>query len=85
MLVSMNFQFMLSFQLTGLERGPKKVETKLVQGPVLQRPALGEVSNRNVCVIRPRAPLKPQDVTRKQPIVTKPVKPKNTSSISLTR
>ncbi|XP_071550504.1 G2/mitotic-specific cyclin-B2 [Panulirus ornatus] len=67
------------------DKGLKKVETKLVQGPVLQRPALGEVSNRNVSVLGPKGPLKPLDITRKQPIVPKQGKPKITTSTSLSR
>lgn len=67
------------------DKGLKKVETKLVQGPVLQRPALGEVSNRNVSVLGPKGPLKPLDNTRKQPIVPKQGKPKITTSTSLSR
>ncbi|XP_045624571.1 G2/mitotic-specific cyclin-B [Procambarus clarkii] len=62
--------------LKGPDNLPRKVETKLLQGPILHRPALGEVSNRGVSLRGPKAPLKPLEVSKRRPILTKPAKPR---------
>ncbi|KAK8728391.1 hypothetical protein OTU49_009267 [Cherax quadricarinatus] len=68
----------------GFDNGPRKVEAKVLQGPILHRPALGEVGNRSVSLRGLKAPVKPVDVARKRPVLTRPTKPKS-NSISLCR
>ncbi|KAG7159240.1 G2/mitotic-specific cyclin-B-like 2 [Homarus americanus] len=49
----------------------KKVETKLIQGPVLHRPALGEVGNCAISLRGSKAPLKLSEITKRPSIVPK--------------
>lgn len=52
---------------------PRKVEAKMIQGPVARR-AFGDVGNRAIPVQGPKAPLKPGEISRNEP--TKLQKPK---------
>nr|AKA66439.1 cyclin B [Palaemon carinicauda] len=60
------------------ENGPRKVSTKVLQGPILRRAALGDMGNRAVPFKGPTVPVKPDFL--KQSLVSRAVAARQISS-----
>lgn len=64
------------------ENGPRKVNTKMLQGPILRRPALGELGNRAIPIHGPKVAAKP-DLLRQSLIAKASLAKSKSNSLSI--